>query len=239
MQKLISELNRLYLRHGMVSAEALERHVLGRETLRVNLSGDDDQARTVMIPFQKVGGEGDATHWTRLCETANALQAELGLPAPAVSVSGASAYGLWLSLASPVPVAQLRAFVERLHAAYFADLAFEVGTVVELPPCLNPRTGKWAAFIHPGMGASFVDEPGLELAPPLAGQVAFLDGQESIGLEQFRQARAKLERPQEAPPPVGGAVAEGLLLKDATLEDIVRHLHSMNIEPTFRHLLPR
>jgi hypothetical protein len=30
---------------------------------------------------------------------------------------------------------------------------------------------------------------------------------------------------------------EGLLLKDATLEDIVRFLHSKNIEPTFRHLI--
>jgi hypothetical protein len=29
-----------------------------------------------------------------------------------------------------------------------------------------------------------------------------------------------------------------LLLRDATLEDIVRHLHAKNIEPTFRHLLP-
>jgi hypothetical protein len=33
-------------------------------------------------------------------------------------------------------------------------------------------------------------------------------------------------------------VPDGLLLKDATLEDIVRFLHSKNIEPTFRHILP-
>jgi hypothetical protein len=31
----------------------------------------------------------------------------------------------------------------------------------------------------------------------------------------------------------------GLLLKDATLEDIVRHLHGQNIEPTFRFLAPQ
>jgi hypothetical protein len=30
---------------------------------------------------------------------------------------------------------------------------------------------------------------------------------------------------------------KGLLLKDATLEDIVRHLHAKNIEPTFRFKL--
>jgi hypothetical protein len=32
---------------------------------------------------------------------------------------------------------------------------------------------------------------------------------------------------------------DGLLLKDATLEDIVRVLHARGIEPTFRFTLPR
>jgi hypothetical protein len=34
-------------------------------------------------------------------------------------------------------------------------------------------------------------------------------------------------------------VAEGLLLKDATLEDIVRFLQAKHIEPTFRFLTPQ
>ncbi|WP_409032981.1 hypothetical protein [Janthinobacterium sp. CG_23.3] len=33
-------------------------------------------------------------------------------------------------------------------------------------------------------------------------------------------------------------VADGLLLEDATLEDIVKLLHPKGIEPTFRHLIP-
>jgi hypothetical protein len=110
---------------------------------------------------------------------------------------------------------------------------------VELPPCLNADSGTWAAFIHPGMGASFVDESGLDMPPPEAGQVAFLDGLDSITAEQFRAALARLE---PAAPMVQVAqrddnVPGGLLLKDATLEDIVRHLHSLNIEPTFRFKL--
>jgi hypothetical protein len=36
---------------------------------------------------------------------------------------------------------------------------------------------------------------------------------------------------------VAGAVADTLLLRDATLEDIVRFLHAKQIEPTFRHLI--
>jgi hypothetical protein len=97
-----------------------------------------------------------------------------------------------------------------------------------LPPRLNPASGKWSAFIHPGMGASFAGDEGLEMQPPEAGQVALLESLESASPAQFAQALARL-RPQ-------GPAAEGLLLKDATLEDIVRHLHAKNIEPTFRFL---
>lgn len=35
------------------------------------------------------------------------------------------------------------------------------------------------------------------------------------------------------------SIPAGLLLKDATLEDIVKLLHSRNIEPTFRHLIAK
>ncbi|WP_229425031.1 hypothetical protein [Massilia sp. Se16.2.3] len=42
--------------------------------------------------------------------------------------------------------------------------------------------------------------------------------------------------PTQAAP--GASPNDSLLLRDATLEDIVRHLHARGIEPTFRHLLP-
>jgi len=88
--------------------------------------------------------------------------------------------------------------------------------------------------------------------------VAFLDGLDSIGAAQFEAAFGKLQAgkaavpvPAAAPlapdaasvpaaqPMLPAAAPEGLLLKDATLEDIVRLLHARNIEPTFRHLLPK
>ncbi|HEY0587419.1 MAG TPA: hypothetical protein VGD52_14885, partial [Pseudoduganella sp.] len=112
-----------------------------------------------------------------------------------------------------------------------------------LPPCLNEASGKWAAFIHPGMGASFAGDEGLDIEPPEAGQVALLEGLESIGPAQFAQVLEHLRQAAGASPetvhpvaPGPGAAAEGLLLKDATLEDIVNFLHSKNIEPTFRFL---
>jgi hypothetical protein len=274
MENLIAELTRLYLAPEAVTREALAAHIAGKTTLAIKLTTADGLARAFAIPFRKVFGDGEAGHWDRLCRVANALQAELGLPAPAVSIDGASAYRLWLSLETPVPAGEAQDFLELLQRTYFpqTELAPDAATApVYLPPCLNPRSGKWAAFIHPGMGASFAEESGLEVAPPLQGQAAFLEGLDSVADEQFREALHKLEQKQApAPAPVEPASSaasdalaaeafvlqpsseapvkasarpkaaqDGLLLKDATLEDIVRHLQAKNIEPTFRFLPPR
>jgi len=255
MQKLIAELMRLYLPADALPLDVLALHVLGQQNVPVSLTGSDGLTRAMMIPFRKPKGADGEAHWTRLCEVANTLQAQLGLPAPAVSISGGDAYYLWLSLATPVPADRAQTFLERLRDAHFPEVEIAPDAVrapVALPPCLHPRTGKWAAFIHPGMGASFADEPGLDMAPPPLGQAAFLERLESIGAEQFEQVFSALEAAHDsalaaapvpaATPALAPAVsyyapAPGLLLKDATLEDIVRHLHALDIEPTFRHLI--
>lgn len=267
MHKLISELMRLYLPIGALTPELLAQHLQGEQNVPVSLTGTDGLTRAMMIPFRKSKGSHGDAHWTELCEVANLLQERLGLPPPAVSISGGDAYYLWLSLETPVPAAQAQAFLERLRDAYFPATELAPDAVlapVALPPCLHPRTGKWAAFIHPGMGASFADEPGLEMMPPASGQAGFLENLESIDEAQFAHALALLQPQGDAPQaslalvpaphaptvdfalahtqavdaPAGGRPADGLLLKDATLEDIVRHLHARDIEPTFRHLLP-
>jgi hypothetical protein len=256
MEKLISELTRLYLPSGAMPPEVLGPHLLGEVTVAVSLATADQHVRAIVLPFDKTPHDEEGRHWSSLCEVANVLQSELGLPMSAVSISGSRGYRLWLSFEAPIPVAEAKRFLELLRLAYLPEREFAADTVVapvELPPCLDRRTGKWAAFIHPGMGASFADESGLEMAPPLAGQAAFLEELESIGPEQFRKALDILQQAHaastaEAPGSVlpvhatgakGAAPTDGLLLKDATLEDIVRFLHARNIEPTFRHLLPR
>jgi hypothetical protein len=262
MEKLLAELTRLYLAPEGATRDALAQHVLGHQTLAFKLTTADGLTRALAIPFRKQAGAEEGHHWNRLCEVANALQAELGLPAPAVSINGASAFNLWLSFATPVPAGQAQDFLELLRTAWFPEVEIDPDAAtapVYLPPCLNPRSGKWAAFIHPGMGASFADESGLEMAPPLAGQAGFLEGLDSITEAQFAQAMRKLQQPpgeatgaaapaadaQAAAAPAnaaqavaGAAPPAGLLLKDATLEDIVRFLQAKHIEPTFRFLTP-
>lgn len=248
MQKLISELKRLYL-HNFDDDQALARHVRGEHTTLVDLASDG-QVRAIVIDFRKTAEE---QHWLRLCDVANALQQELQLPAPAVSVSGGDSYQLWLSLAQPLALAEARQFLALLHKAYFEDEPIDLGrTTVELPPCLHIATGLWAAFINPSMGSALAEDLGLEVTPSELAQANFLEKLDSISPEAYAQALAKLQArhnesdaataPAPLPlspqnPPRANATADGLLLKDATLEDIVRHLHAMGIEPTFRHVL--
>lgn len=246
MQKLMSELRRLYLPAGDSTPDLLQQRLLGNATDAISLASETGLVRAVVIEFKKLPDGEETQHWNLLCTVANALQTELGLPAPAVSISGADGYGLWLSLETPALPEQVSTLVDLLHTAYFPALvrnADAPSALVELPPCLHPRSGKWAAFIHPGLGASFAGEPGLDMAPPLAGQSALLEGLHSISEAQLTHAIGVLQQSHgdaaalSEQPRMNAVANDGLLLADATIEDIVRHLHSKQIEPTFRHLL--
>jgi hypothetical protein len=236
MDTLTAALTRLYLPPGAAAPD---------RPGPTDLATADGRTRAIVLPFVAPPGKRDGTdaqHWQRLCDVANLLQTECEFPAPAVSVRASGGYLLWLSLAAPVPLAEARGFLARLCARHFPDS----------PPALNPDNGKWSAFIHPGMGASFADESGLDMPPPAAGQLAFVEGLQSIAAGQWQAALDKLGLSAAAPAAVAVAVtpasaaapaplrsaADGLLLADATLDDIVRHLHARNIEPTFRCLLP-
>jgi hypothetical protein len=255
MEKLIAELRRLYLPDSQHPAtSALEDHLRAETTLAIDLATATGATRTLLLDFPR---EADDRHWQRLCDVANALQQELKLPAPAVSVNGGERYSLWLSFATPVPLARLRQFHAMLHQAYFAELDVKPGdTVVEVPPCLHRATGLWAAFINPAMGASLAEDLGLDMPPPVSAQAAFLHGLDSITDEQFAQAFGLLQgastgaapavqspAPSSVQPPARApamaAPDNGVLLQDATLEDIVAELHRRHIEPTLRHLLVR
>lgn len=236
MQELTAQLARLYLHAGTPLADD--------PAARAIDPVKEGAVRALAIPFELRGEGSGAQQWERLCEVANALQGELGLPAPAVSVSGATGFRLWLSFAAPVPVETAQRFLDLLREAYFADVklpAEGVRAPLAIPPCVNGATGKWAAFIHPGMGAAFADEPALDIPPPPAAQAALLQDLQGITPAQIQHVFDVLQRApvQAAPqtPAQADAVPAGLLLKDATLEDIVRFLHARNIEPTFRHLI--
>jgi hypothetical protein len=254
MQRLISEITRLYLRdgqryceqddpaHAPLSTSVFEQHLLGVRTIALELIADQGLTRTLVLDFDTADAGKGEQNWRDLCVVANALQEQLKLPAPAVSISGRAGYGLWLSLAEPVPATDAREFAYLLRKQFLPEAPHRPDhwprRLAEPPPCRQPN-GKWAAFIHPSMGASFAEDPALEMAPPIGAQVGFLEGLQSITLAQFALALKTLRHDQ---PPVASpispraAVPDGLLLKDASIEDIVQFLHSKNIEPTFRYI---
>ena len=221
MQGLIKELARLYLltgqqwhkqkldpsgepkyyAEGALTPELLGKSIAGEQTVALNLVRSDGMARALVVDFDR------AADWPKVVTLYQAITGELGLPAPAVAVSGRKGYGVWLSLAEPIPAAQARSFLHLLRATYLADIpeaaldlrpdtdtpTTAAAAVAKLPPCKHLATDKWAAFIDPSMGEMFVEEPWLDSAPAPDKQAAMLAGLVSIPSGAFLQALNTLQ----------------------------------------------
>ena len=224
MNKLFSELQRLYLLddpqwqsqrsdgischpEGLLTPEIVAASLAGEKSVAFSLVSVDGLSRAMVIKFNQPGD------WERVASLFQAVQEELDLPAPAVSVSGHQGYRLWFSLAEPLPAEQARCFLKALYDQYLADVpAADIELLPEvdgpastgrgstqLVPAQNGQTGKWSAFIDPSLGSMFIDEPGLEMAPSLDKQAAILAGQESIKAVDFQRALDLLLRHAQDP----------------------------------------
>lgn len=226
MDKLITELQRLYFlkdQHwfsqklddsgepiyageGAVTSAIVTKSLAGESNVGLDLVSSDGMARAMVVSFER------ATDWAQVAKLYQAVQDELDLPAPAIAVSGHKGYRLWFSLAKPAPVAQVRDFLKALRSKYLADIPvtnlafhpdsdnapFSASTAIRLAPALHLATGKWSAFIDPSLGAMFVDEPGLEMAPNMDRQASILAGLKSIKAADFARALGILQAPPEA-----------------------------------------
>lgn len=201
MNKLITQLQRLYFlpdQPGLCQSPEDD----GSKQPFQPVSADGT-VRTLSIRFARPGD------WEALSRLYQALQEELDLPAPAVSVSGDQGFRLWLSLAQPVPVGLARHFLAELRRRYLADLppaSLELvpgaeSATINLVPALNAATGKWSAFIDPSLGSMFSDESGLEMAPNMDRQADLLAGLKSIDAAAFRHGLALLAADEPSPAP--------------------------------------
>ena len=143
--------------------------------------------------------------WDRLAAVWQGVQAELGLPAPAIAVSGADAVQLWFSLQAPVAAAQGHAFLDGLRARWLADLApaqvrLRAGDAPPVPAALAEE--RWSAFVAPDLAAVFADTPWLDVEPGEEGQATLLQGLHAIEPAAFADALARLRAPApHAPAP--------------------------------------
>ena len=221
MNNLTTELRRLYFlddqqchsqkpdergNSANLAADALTPAIVakclaGETEVALNLVSPGKTARVMVVNFKK------ATDWEAVANLHQAVQDELDLPAPALSVSGRKGYRLWFSLAEPIPVAPARNFLKALRHKYLADIPAanlelrpdnDTPAVIKLAPARHSATGKWSAFIDPSLGGMFVDESGLEMAPNMDRQAGILAGLESIKPADFQRALSLLQTAAEA-----------------------------------------
>jgi DNA polymerase I len=263
MQGLISELTRLYLlcgqqwhkqkidpsgepkyyAQGALTPAVLRKSLAGEQTAALNLVHSDGTVRTLVVDFDR------ASDWPKVQRLYTAIIEELGLPAPAVAISGRKGYGVWLSLSEPIPAAQARAFLRLLRATYLADIPESVldlrpdtdiptnaaAAVVKLPPCKHLATDKWAAFIPPSVGEMFAETPWLASAPEPDQQAALLTELVSIPPEAFLQALNTL---QAKGGNTGGVSKRGLAKQFPFLEKLAEGTHPACIRALLRHGVP-
>jgi hypothetical protein len=120
------------------------------------------------------------------------VQADLGLPAPAIAVNGHDGFQLWFSLAEPVSAAEASFFLESLRHRYLDTIAPERISMLptetrhaQLVPALQQSTGQWSAFVAPDLAAIFVDSPGLDVCPSVDAQAKVLAPLQSIKASAF------------------------------------------------------
>lgn len=183
-ERLAAEWRRLYLLPGESWPDADD------AVRNCRLLSAESTVRSLVIEFTRT------SDWPVLAGLYESLQIDEELPAQAIAVTP-SGYQLWLSLANPVSVAEARKFLMHLQAKYLA--ALPAGRVVLLPdtasvvselpviPSFDAESQKWAAFIDPGMGSMFIDEPGLDIAPNPDRQADLLVSVKSISPQMVRR----------------------------------------------------
>jgi hypothetical protein len=150
--------------------------------------------------------------WQPLADVWRGVQADLGLPAPAIAVNGRDGLQLWLSLADGVDPADALALLDGLRLRYLAEVPAHRLALRAVPqPEAVPRAAvfdeeQWAAFVAPDLAPLFEDTPWLDLPPPQDGQADLLSRLSSVSPAALAAA---LQALSPAPAPVGRSLAAG------------------------------
>jgi len=127
---------------------------------------------------------GRPADWLMLRPLWEAVQAELGWPAPLIALNGCDAFQLWISLAEPVAAQEAHEVATALAARWLPRASGPAmatrlavwprpspqadGTWQHAAPVPARQTGpqpRWSAFVAPDLAAVFGDEPTLDIDP--------------------------------------------------------------------------
>ncbi|MDP3085844.1 MAG: hypothetical protein Q8N44_19430 [Rubrivivax sp.] len=175
--------------------------------------------------------------WAALSGVWGGVQADLGLPAPAIAVNGSDGCQLWFSLLEPVPVPQAGAFLDALRRRYLGDIA--PVRVTMLPaldvapvrppldsrpvPALQADSGLWSAFVASDLVPMFAEEPWLDMPPNPDGQAQLLAPLKSIPPAAFEGALQRLRPAAPGPGPKAEAPAAATLDPRRFLLDVMNN----------------
>lgn len=188
MNRLQSELNRLYLPRTPAHAEA--------DAQASPLIGPDDTVRAMVLELAR------PPSWALLSNVWRGVQTDLELPSPAIAVSGTDGLQLWFSLAEPVAAGRAQAFLERLRQRFLPEIdPSRVRLMLQAPqvPAAQGQTGNWSAFVAPDLAPVFEDAPWLDIAPNDEGQASLLSVIEVAKPAAFEAAMRKLAAVEQAP----------------------------------------
>jgi hypothetical protein len=192
MTRLPSELHRLYLMDAPARQDT--------DPQQPTLCDAQGCVRAMVLSL------GQPADWRALSAVWQGVQIDLGLPAPAIAVSGTDAYQLWFSLAEPLLVAQAIEFLTALSAHYLRDIAperialmpsFSAQTPPQiqhapLVPAEQAPSDQWSAFVAPDLAPVFAQTPWLDIPPNLDGQADLLASLSSIPLGDLQRALVRL-----------------------------------------------
>lgn len=165
---------------------------------------------TTRVAVLELGRPAD---WDLLKAIWQGVQADLGLPAPAIAVNGVDGHQLWFSLAQAVPTEQAATWLDGLvrrylptpHAAQVSQP--RLGSLPATAPSGHPpvralapslcvpalqSTGHWSAWVTPDLARIFNDEPWLDLPPNPEAQADLLSRIASAPVAHFERACAHL-----------------------------------------------
>lgn len=192
MSHLQSELDRLYLPRAQDRVD-----VAASSTALIDRAG---RVRAMVIELTR------PADWEALSRVWQGVQAELGLPAPAIAVSGVDGLQLWFSLAEPVAALQAHVFLQGLRQRFLADID---ATRLRLMPASDASAKRqdlhaarvpaqqegsenWSAFLAPDLVPVFAESPWLDIPPNEEGQASLLRRIEVMTLPAFEAASVKL-----------------------------------------------
>lgn len=155
--------------------------------------------------------------WSAVARLWQAVQEDMGLPAPGIAINGLDGYQLWFSLTSPITTPQAVAFLELLHARYWAEIPPErIGIMPALTghggqglkplrqlgaiPPFAAREGQWAAFVARDLAPVFADTPWLDIPPNPDGQADLLNALRSGDADMIPPLPAQRPMPASQPP---------------------------------------